>query len=285
MAKKKIYYESETDDFSRVNINTQELGKNFKYQSDRSFCFRFAGFTLYHFVKPLVSLAMFVSYGGKIVNKKIIKKYNKTGCFIYGNHTGGMIDAFQPNRLRKNKNYIVTSKDAISIKGLKNIVLMLGGIPLSDSYKLQKSFIVTLEDCMNKKQSVTIYPEAHIWPYYTGVRNFPSASFSYPIKFNVPCFAMTTTYQKRKFSNKVKVTTFIDGPFFPDQNLPLKQAKEKLRDEIYNAMLIRTKIYSTYSYYEYKKKENLKKYNKEEDYIFSPLNNEEDNQKVKNSAN
>ncbi len=254
MNKKTIYYEKETDDLVNYHIKRKDLKEDFKYQN-KHFTFRFAGFTLYHVIaKPIISVIMKFFHGGKIINKKIIKKY-KGGLFIYGNHTGGMIDAFQPNRLRHKKNYIVVNPDAVSITGLKNIVMMLGAIPVADTYKIQRNFLGTINDYIKKHKSITIYPEAHIWPYYTGIRNFPSASFSYPIKLNVPSFAMTTTYQKRKFFKKPKVTTYIDGPFFPDQNLPLKEAKEKLRNEIYNAMVIRVTTRSTYSYYEYQQKE------------------------------
>lgn len=255
MAKKIIYYENETDELVDYHIKRKELNDKFDYQN-KKLSFRFASFTLYHIIaKPIVSLIMKITHGGKIVNKKVLKKYNKTGLFIYGNHTGGMIDAFQPNRLRKNKNYIICNPDAVSISGLKNIVMMLGAIPITDSYKLQKKFSKTIDDYIKKNKSITIYPEAHIWPYYTDIRNFSSASFTYPVRLNVPCFAMTTTYQKRKFKKKPKVTTFIDEPFFPDKNLPLKDAKEQLKLDIYNAMKIRVNNRSTYEYYQYRKKE------------------------------
>ncbi len=256
MKKKTIYFENETDDLVDYHIKQKKINENFKYQN-KHFSFRLAGFTLYHIIaKPIISLIMKITHGGKIVNKKILKKFKKSGFFIYGNHTGGMIDAFQPNRLRHKKNYIVCHPDAVSIIGLKNIVMMLGAIPVADSYKVQRNFLVTIENYINKKKSVTIYPEAHIWPYYTGIRNFSSASFSYPVRLNVPSFAMTTTYQKRKFRKKPKVTTYIDGPFYPDTSLTLKEAKEKLRDEIYNAMSIRVANRSTYAYYNYQKKTN-----------------------------
>lgn len=258
---KTIYYQNEQEDFAQNNIKHKKISDDFDYQNDK-LPYKLAGFTLYHIIaKPIVNVIMKITHGGKIVNKKLIKKYHKTGLFIYGNHTGGMIDAFQPNRLRIEKNYIICNSDAISIPGLKNIVMMLGAIPIGESYNVQKKFSTTVDNYIKKNKSITIYPEAHIWPYYTNIRNFSSKSFSYPIKLNVPSFAMTTTYQKRRFRKKPKVTTFIDGPFYPDENLPLKEAKEKLRDQIYNAMKIRVDNFSTYSYYNYVEKKSTKKQN------------------------
>jgi len=94
---------------------------------------------------------------------------------------------------------------------------------------------------VNKKQSITIYPEAHIWPYYIGIRNFKAVSFTYPIKFNKPVFCVTNTYQKKNNSSKVKMVSYIDGPFYPDMSLNKKDAQNKLRDIVYEKMVERAK--------------------------------------------
>ena len=85
-----------------------------------------------------------------------------------------------------------------------------------------------------------MFPEAHIWPYYTKIRPFKSVSFQYPIKFNKPTFCVTNTYQKRK-NNKVQIVSYVDGPFFPDEGLTKKEAKENLRNKVYEQMVERSK--------------------------------------------
>lgn len=252
-SQKTIYYKEEQDELVDYKIKRKALGKNFKYQNN-NLLFRFTGFTLYHVVaKPLISLIMKFTYGGKIVNKKVFKKFKNHGIFIYGNHTGSFVDAFQPNRLRKKKNYIICNPDAVSITGIRNLVMMLGALPLADSYEYNKALLLKIDDCISKKKSITIYPEAHIWPFYTKIRDFPDSSFSYPVRLDAPCFAMTTTYQRRKIGKMPKIVTYIDGPFYPDQSLSLKDAKTKLRNQIYDAMKIRTVNNSTYEYYKYEK--------------------------------
>ena len=96
---------------------------------------------------------------------------------------------------------------------------------------------------IEKGYSITIYPEAHIWPYYTGIRNFKSVSFKYPVQLNVPSFCMTNTYQSYgKNKKRVKIVTYIDGPFFPDENLKtMKEKQEDLRNRIYQQMCERSK--------------------------------------------
>ena len=65
-----------------------------------------------------------------------------------------------------------------------------------------------------------------MWPYYTGIRPFTDASFSYPAHTGTPVFAMTTCYQKRKIGSFPKTVTFIDGPFYPDESLPMAERKK-----------------------------------------------------------
>ena len=68
-------------------------------------------------------------------------------------------------------------------------------------------------------------------------------------------FAMTTCYQKRKIGSFPKTVTFIDGPFYPDESLPMAERKKVLRDQCYNAMKDRAEKNSTYEYIAYRKKE------------------------------
>ncbi len=117
-----------------------------------------------------------------------------------------------------------------------------------------KNFFDILKKRISKGQSITIYPEAHIWPYYTKIRPFKSVSFAYPVELSVPVFCITNTYQKcgRK-NNKIKIVSYIDGPFYADSNLPKVKQKKELRDKVYNQMVERSKN-SNIEYIKYKRK-------------------------------
>ena len=105
-----------------------------------------------------------------------------------------------------------------------------------------KNFLDTIEKRIKKGNSITIFPEAHIWPYYTQIRPFKSVSFKYPVKLGVPVFCMTNTYQSYgKNNDKVKIVSYIDGPFFPDEGLSIKEQQENLRNKVYGAMVERSK--------------------------------------------
>ena len=141
------------------------------------------------------------------------------------------------------------------MKFLGNVVEMLGAIPIPSNIKAMKNFLETIEKRIKQGYSITIFPEAHIWPYYTKIRPFKSVSFKYPVKLKTPTFCMTNTYQNYgKHNDKIKIVSYIDGPFFPDENLNEKEQQENLRNKVYNAMVERSKN-SNIEYIEYKKKE------------------------------
>ena len=168
-----------------------------------------------------------------------------------------LLDAFVPNivKLRK-RGYILVGPDTTSIPGLKNIVEMVGAIPLGQTLSENKEMLECINHRIAKNKGfITIYPEAHIWPYYTGIRDFKAGSFSYPCYTDTPVFAMTNCYQKKLIGKHPKVVTFVDGPFYPDKNLPMKERKEKLRKQCYDTMVKRAKENSTYSYIVYEKKD------------------------------
>ena len=88
--------------------------------------------------------------------------------------------------------------------------------------QMMDHFTDALDYHINKRHRVLIYPEAHIWPYYNDIRHFKSVSFKYPVNQNVPIFTATTTFKQRKGNKKPKPIIYIDGPFYPDETLPVR---------------------------------------------------------------
>lgn len=99
-----------------------------------------------------------------------------------------------------------------------------------------------------------IYPEAHVWPYYTKIRPFGEAAFTYPVIENTPVYSFTVTYHKKRI--RTKMICYVDGPFYPKNNLSQKEASKALRNEVYEAMVRRSKK-NTYEKIKYVKKERV----------------------------
>ena len=127
---------------------------------------------------------------------------------------------------------------------------MLGALPIPDSIKDMKKFIEAIETRINQKKCVVIYPESHVWPYYTKIRPFKKGSFKFQVNQNAPAFCITTTYYKRKFGKKPAIKVFVDGPFMVDEELNNKEKIEELSKEIQDCMTNRSKE-SAYEYIEY----------------------------------
>jgi 1-acyl-sn-glycerol-3-phosphate acyltransferase len=131
---------------------------------------------------------------------------------------------------------VIVHANNVSMPVLGSITPYLGALPLPDDADAAKNFMRAVEHRIRQKNCVMIYPEAHIWPYYTDIRPFQDLSFRYPVQYHVPAFCLTNTYQKRKAGTRPKIVTYIDGPFYPDETLPVKEQKKELRTRVYETM-------------------------------------------------
>ena len=242
MKKERVIYYTDpaSDDFAGTNINTQEIPANFCY-IHRSPVWRVVCFFVYYVVAiPLVWLMAKLILGLKFQNRKAMKDLRKTGCFLYGNHTQ-VLDAYIPSLAAFPKRaYIVASPDAVSIPGIKHLVMMLGVLPLPSEIAGYRGLLRAIKTRYHEKACIAIYPEAHIWPYYTGIRPFHDTSFRYPVIENAPVVAMVTTYRKRKglfaLCRRPGMTVTFSEPFSPDRSLPPREAQAALRNKVYDFM-------------------------------------------------
>ena len=193
---------------------------------------------------PIKFLYAKIKFKTKIIGKEKLKLYKKQGYFIYGNHTQAFADTFLiSNAVFPKINYLIVNPENVSMKYLGNAVQMLGAIPIPSNKEAMKNFLNTIETRIKQGYSITIFPEAHIWPYYTKIRPFKGVSFKYPVQLEVPAFCVTNTYQRYgKNNDNVKIVSYIDGPFFPDKEcVTIKEKQQNLRDKIYNQMVKRSK--------------------------------------------
>lgn len=239
MKLQKVYYYSDevNDDFAGTKISRRELPADYEYLN-KGFWRRFLRGIIYHgIVKPVTFVYAKLIKRVKYVGLKKTKGYKKAGAFIYGNHTSMMLDAINPTYLAFPRSAdVIVNADAVSIKGIGWLVKLIGGIAIPNGFHAMSRFNAALEEAVNMRHWIAVYPEAHIWHYYTKIRPFPATSFGYPVKLNTPVFSYTMTYHKRKHSKYPKRVVYVDGPFFADGSLPPKAAAKKLRDEVYAAM-------------------------------------------------
>ena len=136
--------------------------------------------------------------------------------------------------------------------GDKNVCdgIFLSSLSICKNTNEDLTFYILTADIEN--HPIVIYPEAHVWEYYTDIRPFPDTSFKFPIKFNKPAFAMTVTYKKSKIFKKPVMEVFLDGPFYPNGNTQ-KEKITSLHSSVYETMKQRSKN-SNVNYIRYIKK-------------------------------
>jgi len=240
---KTIYYSDEqNDEFSSAKIKTKKIDGAYSYVREGFFAKAFSFFMYRLVFMPLSYLYMKIRYGFTIKNRKALKRAEK-GFFLYGNHTAGDVDPYMPTMISfPKKVYVIVNAANVSMPVLGKITPYMGALPLPDDMKATCNFTRAVNKRVEQKAAICIYPEAHIWPYCTFIRDFGDRSFGYPVKLNKPVFCFTNVYTARRFGNAPRLTTYIDGPFYPDTELPVAEARKKLRDEVFNAMTERSKL-------------------------------------------
>ncbi len=239
MSGRVIYYRDELhDDFAGTSITAQTVDGSFRYT--RGGLFEARSSLLYRLVAlPLAYLISKLYLGVRFKNRKALKGL-KGGYFIYGNHTR-VLDVFMPPLAAfPRRAYTVSSPDAVSIKGLRRLVMLLGCLPLPTGVSGMEGFCGAVQKRIAQGACVAVFPEAHVWPFYTGIRPFPATSFRYPAKLGVPCVSVTATYRKRRglfrLCRRPATTFWVGEPQFPDMSLPLKERAQRLRDAVYAEM-------------------------------------------------
>lgn len=249
--KKVRYYSSFTDDFEESANQGFELPQDYKWVRTDALSKLLSG----------LIYGSAVIFGGayckfflhmKIKGRKNLKGV-KGDFFIFGNHTQPVGDVFIPALCVLPKRiYTVVSTANYGIPIIGKILPFLGALPVVSSLHGIKELNRAIEQRIEKGHPIVIYPEAHVWEYYTDIRPFPDTSFRFPARLDKPSFAMTVTYRKAKLFKRPIMEVFLDGPFYPQGNTPKEKAMN-LHDQIYSVMRERSKN-SDFAYIEYKSK-------------------------------
>lgn len=241
MEKKTIYYKNPLqDDFAGTKITYKPLPPNYRYLARGPISFLLSGFLYYVIAKPLLYLVGKIGYGVKVKGRKNVKKLRHKGYFFYSNHTqildGWAMQCFVAGLKRT---YIVANQDATSIPFVRGIVKLMGCLPVPYNIAESKKFQAAVAKIMDRHQAISIYPEAHIWPYCTHIRPFKDDAFVYPAALNAPIIVTCTTYRPRRVFKKrpPKVTIHVSKPIYPDMTLSLEGRKKQLRDRAYEFMV------------------------------------------------
>ena len=256
-----FYYESEEDD----PIKTDEQEKKIEVRLPEGY-----EFIPRHFWVRLYSATLFRLFWlfgqwyekrywqTKFYGREKLKKAKGKGYVMYANHTNPFHDVFGPAFAADRRIFTIISPVNLKIPGIGKFLPMIGGLPLGKTTKEKKAFNEAVDKRLKQKKVLVVYPEAHVWPYYTGIRKFPAGdkSFKYAVRNELPVYTMTTTYHKRKdkkHGDLPRMDVYVDGPFWPDPKKSDDENRAILAKKAYDSMVKWSKK-NTYNYFEYKKK-------------------------------
>ena len=243
---KTIYYRDLAgDEFSKAKIVPRVIDEKYVYVRKNPFWYISRFFWYRLIAMPIGFFAFRCRFHHKIVGREKLKAAGKSGIFLYANHTQETADAFFPTYAVFPKSvYVVVNPENVSQKFFGRFTPRLGALPLPATAGAARNFVKAVDKRIGEGKCVTIYPEAHIWPYCTFIRPFKKGSFKYPVKLDAPAYSMTNVYSRTK-RGKVKITSYIDGPFYGEGNDRMSKEKD-LSDKVYSAMCERAKL-NTYA--------------------------------------
>ena len=256
-----FYYESEEDDpiKTKEQEKKEEVGLPEGYEFiPRNPFVRIYSSILFHIFKLFGQFYERKYWQAKFYGREKLKQAKGKGYVIYANHTNPFHDVFGPALTANRRIFTIISPVNLKIPGIGKFLPMIGGLPLGKTPEEKQAFNEAVDKRLKQKNALVIYPEAHVWPYYTKIRHFPAGdkSFKYATRSNLPIFTMTTTYHKRKdtkHGDLPRMDIYLDGPFFPDPEKSESENRAILAEQAYDSMVKYSKK-STYNYFEYKKK-------------------------------
>ena len=248
----KIYH-SYSDDFVETADQEYELPADYRWiDGSRSGKVKYA--VLHGVGLVIASVYDKIVLGRRVHDRDAIKRFHNEGgggYFIYANHTQPVGDAALPMLLSfPRRAYVIVSPSNLGIPAIGPLLPYLGALPTPNNMQGLKELDRAVEQRLSEGSAIMIYPEAHLWPWHTGIRPLPTSAFSFPVATGRPVFTATTTYHESRFRRHPRATVYVDGPFYPDESLSKPKRKAKLRDEV-QAVMERRAAESTCEYVHY----------------------------------
>ncbi|MDR0495134.1 MAG: 1-acyl-sn-glycerol-3-phosphate acyltransferase [Treponema sp.] len=249
-----IVYPSTTDEHTiEMKITHQVIvDENYPFL-DKSFTFNFMRNLMYVGIVVLVFFLSHLRFGIKIEGRNILRKHRKllkNGAMTVSNHIHKWDFLFVLEAVRFRTMYFPAWKENLNTPDEK-FIRYAGGIPIPDSLRLIKYFNQAFDEIITKKKWVHAYPEQALFYFYQPIRPFKKGVFTMAHRYNLPVIPMAFSYRKPHFpftlvntfrsitgNQKLPMVTLrIGDPLLIDQNLPRKEAVQKLRKDCHEAIV------------------------------------------------
>lgn len=134
-----------------------------------------------------------------------------------------------------------TLEENFKIPVVRWLIRMLYAMPIPRDRKGKDRFYSEIKDAFKGKFILHMYPEAALWPYYEGVRDFKYGAFKIAVDSNVCVQPVRFMFAERKgiykiIKRKKCIKAVILDPVYPDMKLKYKDRIEDLRVRTYEKM-------------------------------------------------
>lgn len=251
--KQRIFYDSYTDDVVENSNQDYELPPD--YQWIRKGVWNKVMYALGYALALTIAFVYLrfvrhVHYHGRYT----LWKFRRNGYIIYGNHTQPFGDPFIPLLACLGKRaFGIAGTANLGIPFIGKLLPYMGALPLVNTKYGMKKLHEAVAQRIAEKHVVFMYPEAHVWPYYTQIRRFPASAMHYQQQLECLSFTLTTTYRKRLIGKRPRIDVYVDGPFYPQHDETPRMQRLILQYETILSMQNNAQK-SNYQYIEYVKR-------------------------------
>ena len=240
-----------TDDFGTPGnrVHPRVIGEDYAYR--HGFVWQVVSAIVYYVIAPIPVFVMGFAHGLRFVNRSALRRAG--GGFIFCNHTHWLDTVIPYLTAWPRRAYVIAGPTAFSIRWLGGFVAMLGGLPLNSTEEGKAAFRARVQEVVGRGAAVAVYPEAHQWPYYNGIRDFPAYAFTYPVHCQAPVIASVVTYRRRRFFPKraPHMTVTLSEPIWPSTWQDTPDPKAALREAVHSFMCDTVTRMESYAWVEY----------------------------------
>lgn len=216
-----------------------DINDDYKFINN-GFLFNIFSTILYIIAVPLLFVYNKIMYNFKIYGRENLKE-TQTGKITVSNHVHPMDCTMNAIANAPDIMYFLSLKSNFQIPVIRHIIRLLHALPIPEEISKKEKLFKDISILLRNKETVHIYPEAALWPYYKKLRKFKNGAFKIAVENDVPIVPMVYKFVKpygiRKYIKKKPfIELHILPAVYPDNTLNKKEAIEELKQTVHYEM-------------------------------------------------
>lgn len=225
-----------------LDINAEEISY---YEEDGFLRYSFSineflnnGF--YTFAKNVLKVYNRIFFGLKVIGLQNLQNI-ESGAVTVCNHVNILDCTMVACQVNDRPIFFPTLDSNTKMPFIGFLVKKLGGFPIPRKEADCAAFRRKVGTLLNKGSFVHFFPEGHLVPYDTGLRDFKRGAFTFAYDSGVPIIPIIITYRekdglRRFFRRKPSLNLEILPPVYPDLNNPRREEISYLLERCKTAM-------------------------------------------------